>query len=211
MNHNYLFFEKNYIGKDNQHHSEQYLKLSALAQTIIKEAQYFQSEIEIAESQKQLASIIRNLLLLMEQINKQHSEDEDKKEQIIKELQIAALSLPDKYHHRSNFSSLCYSVAKACVFLMALSVAFTIGYVFFAWYFAILSSEIFLDYLVYSLASIGIPSLSMGTFSFGLGNYFAEDSHKIVDFKEHLFELGELAVEYCEEKEQNSLREVVSL
>ncbi len=165
-----------------------------LAEDIIKDANYLLGEIDAVASQKQLEKIIKDTLSLLEELNSNQSKDN--RNYLIEELQKAALCLPNNWQKRKDFSSVCYSVAKACVFLMALSLAFTVGYVFFAWYFSFLTTTYFLDYLVYSVSSIGIPSLSMGLFSTALGKFFTKDAHKVEDLQSKIAELGELASQY---------------
>lgn len=194
MDRNIIFFKQVYLKDKEQRNNTSFNRITTVVEEIIDNAQNLLPKIESEESQRHLTSIIQNTLLLLEELNK--NESKQRQEEMIKALQIEALCLPNRLQKRSNFSSLCYSVAKACVFLMALSVSFTLGYVFFAWYFAFLTKALFMDYLVYCLASIGIPSLSMGLFSYGLGSLFKEDEHKLEDLKTQVAELGDLATAY---------------
>lgn len=62
----------------------------------------------------------------------QHEIDQEEIVHICNQLQREASALPTQFQQKSSLASLSYTIAMACVFALALSVSFSLGFAFHA-------------------------------------------------------------------------------
>lgn len=121
---------------------------------------------------EQLNLIIRNTTNLMtltsETSTKNPTENDDKIIEACRELQTNILSIPATIHTPTDLATASYRLAQACLYILVLSAALAIGATFGAWYFGFLTATYFTDTLAVALASIGIPGVCLGLFSYGV-------------------------------------------
>ena len=83
-------------------------------------------------------------------------------------LQTDALLLPTQLQQQSRLSNMGKGIAKASVFILALSVSIAVGSAFYAMYLSVLTAKMVVDALALTLSTIGIPAATLGLFAYGL-------------------------------------------
>jgi hypothetical protein len=146
---------------------------------------------------ERLSLIIHNTTNLMavtfDSSNKSSSESKDLIIEACRELQSNLLSLPTTISTPTDLATVNYRIALTCLYILLLSVALTIGAAFGAWYFGFLTAAYFTDTLAIALASIGIPGVCVGAFSFSV---YSVQKNPV---EEHLNKLGENIDFFCNE------------
>lgn len=126
----------------------------------------------------------------------------------LNQLQVLSNSLPKQFEQRANIASTSYNVAKACVFMLALSFALAVGFAFYCWYFHYAMTYV-LDYLVEALSAIGLPGAVLGLFSYFMYSKNSDQAAEvdslqkdIADFSEDIAEAHLDVIEDEEDVEQ---------
>lgn len=141
------------------------------ANQIIQQCQIKLSIIKDEDVKTKLNNIIAAIYQIMQIIPEIQKNENDMKVSIKEHnsnLKFYALSLPPETQQRNTIASLSYSIAKACICILIFSFGIALGFMFQAWYFSYLSLKLMTDYLVVSLAAIGIPAVVMGAFAYGM-------------------------------------------
>lgn len=140
--------------------------ISQLGANIITQCQNILAMTDDPYTKQQLNLVIHNTTGLMSLV----SSKENHKDigNACRELQTNVLCFPTTIHTPSNLASVNYKLSLICMYILLLSVALTVGGSFGALYFGVLSANYIADYLVIALASIGIPALCVGAFSYGV-------------------------------------------
>ncbi|KTC82635.1 hypothetical protein [Legionella cherrii] len=172
-------------------------KIAKRGANIIDQCQSILALTDDAYTKEQLNLIIRNTTNLMSLVAetpaKESSDHEKKISEACKELQTNALSIPATIHTPTDLPSANYKLALVCMYILLFSLALTIGASFGAWYFGFLTASYFTDYLAVALASIGIPALCVGGFSYGI--YSSQKN----PMTEQLNNLGKNIDQFCDE------------
>ncbi|MFJ1267064.1 hypothetical protein ACD661_00675 [Legionella lytica] len=144
--------------------------ISQLGAHIITQCQHILAMTDDPYTKKQLNLVIHNTTGLMSLVSSNSVKvgQEQDIENACKALQTHILCFPTTIHTPSNLASVSQRISMICMYILLLSVALTVGGAFGALYFGFLSASYIADYLVIALASIGIPALCVGTFSYGI-------------------------------------------
>lgn len=144
--------------------------ISQLGANIIIQCQHILAMTDDPYTKKQLNLVIHNTTDLMSLVASNTVKENPKQdiENACKALQTNVLCFPTTIHTPSNLASVSHRLSMICMYILLLSVALTVGGSFGALYFGFLSASYIADYLVIALASIGIPALCVGAFSYGI-------------------------------------------
>lgn len=163
-------------------------ELQTLANTIITQCRINLSTALDDDVKAKLNAIIKQTTNILSQLK-----GKDSKTNIVNslnELEQTALTLPTQLEHRSNIASTSYTILKACVFITAAAVAFSIGFVLNAWYFG-WGMKTVLDYAVIALADLGIPAFAVGLFAHGLHQATDEPTKNVSDIQDDIIGFGQ--------------------
>ena len=148
-------------------------KNKAVEQNVVEQANLVIEQCRIRLSLVNDEDVKRKLNLLISQTGDilrsliEKDKPDDIKEKVYS-LQMNALSLPSKLQRKTSLNAVSLNVVKACVFLLAFSLALCLGAVFHAWYYAYLTMEVFLNAVVNLLAFDAIPVASLGLFAYSI-------------------------------------------
>ncbi|WP_133137047.1 hypothetical protein [Legionella rowbothamii] len=144
--------------------------ISQLGANIINQCQDILAMTDDSYTKQQLNLVIHNTTGLMSIVSASSAKEKYEKDILdaCRELQTNILCIPTTIHTPSNLASINHKLSMICMYILLLSVALTIGGSFGALYFGVLSASYVADYLVIALASIGIPALCVGAFSYGI-------------------------------------------
>lgn len=110
------------------------------------------------------------------------------------QVQEDALKLPMQAEQQGNLvSTVSNHIATACIFVLASSFAFSLGFAFYSWYFYGFQMAAVTDYLVTALATIGIPGGTLGAFAHMLGRSSSEESAEIGELQQDIDSFCQLA------------------
>ncbi len=154
--------------KDQKKGTQDRRTISNLSAHIITQCQNILAMTDDPYTKQQLNLVIHNTTALMSLVSSNSTEEEQDIVNACRELQTNILCFPTTIHTPSNLASINYKLSLVCMYILLLSVALTIGGSFGALYFGVLSASYVADYLVIALASIGIPALCVGAFSYGV-------------------------------------------
>lgn len=189
-----------------QKHLKEQQKIFDLAEQIIQACRQQASSVQDEKLKGQLADIIDGVgVILIDTIDK--SLDKDKIRRNVATLQVAACKLPLSMQQKASLNSVSLAIIKACLFILAFSVAASLGVMFHAWYNSYLTLEVFSNYVVGMTAFEIIPFSALGLFSFGMYKVNPmPESTKVTELQEDVAEFGrtiltELGEEIVEDPE----------
>ena len=136
------------------------------AAEIVKLCQAKLSQVDDEKTKLQLNHLIVTTGQIIHDLSTSKDSTEARNQRL--DLQLTALQLPQDLLKKPKMSSLSYSIAMACVFILVLSVAITLGFVFHALVFNYYTGKMFFEALMDGLAGVGIPATILGLFSYGL-------------------------------------------
>jgi hypothetical protein len=144
--------------------------ISQLGANIITQCQNILAMTDDPYTKQQLNLVIHNTTGLMSLVASNSAKEKYEQDIVnaCRELQTNILCFPTTIHTPSDLASVNHKLSMICMYILLLSVALTIGGSFGALYFGVLSASYVADYLVIALASIGIPALCVGAFSYGV-------------------------------------------
>lgn len=171
------------------------------AANIIAQIKILRNKINGEVHQETFNRIIKNTNHLSKYVSDIHSYDfQTLFPEIIthcKEIQEDYLTLPANVQQDSLLSTIGYTVAAICLFLIALSLSLVLGEAFAALYYGVLSAELLIESLVWMMTIIGIPASSLGIVSYVTACCSDDQFSELDTLNNDLHNFCDDVIDYC--------------
>lgn len=140
--------------------------LSAKVDKITKQCRIHLTVVTDTNDKRKLDDIIKNSSTLLWAV--QQDKNKELILQHLESLQQSALVLPTQLTTSERLSTRSHAIAQTCMFIVALSLAMSIGLACYAAYYSMLTLNVFLEGLVTEVSLIGVPAGGLGLFAYSL-------------------------------------------